>query len=138
MEITEDVKNKKAYFMYMRESIGYSRERFAEEFGISDRSVRRWESPTAPYIPAEPAVELLEELKARMDKMARYSVRKVEKASDKLGERPAVDLYYYPTQSAYEKAHPKEEGFFGFANAITRKVSEELKEKGYQVRIHFK
>ncbi len=133
MEITQEIKDKKALFKLMRESVGYTREEFAKEFGVADRSVRRWESPTAPYIPNDDAFQLLKDLRVRFDEMVTYSVYVAKQSG-----ADVVDLYYYPSQKEFFNAHPNESGYFGFANAVTREVYQVLSHDDYEVRIHYR
>ncbi len=133
MEITQEIKDKKALFMLMRESVGYTREEFAKEFGVGDRSVRRWESPTAAYIPNDDAFQLLKELKIRLDEMVAYSVYVAKQSG-----ADVIDLYYYHSQKDFFMAHPDESGYYGFANAVTREVYKKLVNEDYEVRIHYR
>ncbi len=135
-EITEEILDKKATFMFKRERVGYSRSAFAEAFGITDRSVKRWESATALYAPNDEAIQMLDDLNDLHDEQVAKAIASVVANAKALGEKPIVDLYYYPSQSIYEAWHPEENGYFGFPNAITREVHDSLKELGFTIRIH--
>ncbi len=136
MIFTDEILEKKAEFMYKRERVGYSRSAFADAFGVGDRSVRRWESPTEAYIPNPDAIALLDQLNDLYDVQVAKAIASVVANAKALGEKPVVDLYYYPSQSIYEAWHPDEPGYFGFPNAVTRQVREVISGMGFETRLH--
>ncbi len=138
MEFTDEILDKKAAFMSKRERIGYSRAAFADAFGVAHRSIRRWESPTAPYLPNEDAIAKLDELNDLYDLQVGRAISTVIANTKALGEKPVVDLYYYPCQTVYEMIHPDEPGYFGLPNAVTRHVADTLSGMGYTVRLHYR
>ncbi len=136
MDLTEEILSQKITFMLKRERIGYSRAAFAERFGVQHRSVRRWESITAPYLPNNDAIQMLDDLNELLDKEVSRTVTNVLTETKVLGRKPEVNLYYYAGQSVYEHCNPESTQYFGFSNAITREVYDVLNMMGYVVHIH--
>lgn len=86
----------KAAFRATREMVGMTQAALADKLGVEVRSVKRWESPTAPQVPPPDAWAILDAALERQRDVVRYGRANVHDIIDERGEHPtAVMLPYY-------------------------------------------
>ena len=119
-----------AGFRAIRESLGLSLNDVAEAMGVRERSVRRWEAPNG-QMPPEDAWRWLEGMRARFEDGVSAALDAVDASGAK-----RVSLSYYRTQEEYD-AFGRDDGPYGFANAISREVALTLEANGVEVSLMF-
>lgn len=128
-------KRTKAELRATRETVGMTQGALARELGVEVRSVKRWESPTAPQVPPQDAWDALD---AALDTQRRgiaTALGKVDELAKERGAYPkSVMLPYWTSQDAYDEGHYVDDGGdWRMANATNRTLAERLHERGIRV-----
>lgn len=118
----------KAAFRAMRELVGHTQATLAKALGVEERSVRRWESPSAPQVPPEDAWEVLEEALEAQRQVVDFGLDK----ADEWPEAQEVSLVYWSSQSQYDEARG-DGGDWRMANATARSLASVLLAEGRRV-----
>ena len=128
----------KAEFRAMRETLGVTQQRLAEDLGVRALSVKRWESPRYPQQAPDEAWELLDILMAKQDSAVAAALAQVRGVASDMGEGPAeVVLPYWASQSDYMEHHylaVEGDESWTEVNATSRRVAALLRWLGYRVR----
>lgn len=120
----------KADFRALREGIGLTQQNIADVFGISVRTVKRWEHPDWGEIP-EDVWEYLEGMADLHDRM----VEDMRAAMVKKYQETGVDsltITYFRDQQQYNE-NGRDEGPYGFVNAVARDIAAECSHYGLSV-----
>ena len=128
----------KANFRAIRETVGITQAALAAELGVQVRSVKRWESPSAPQQPPADAWELLEAALDAHEDVVDYGYEKaVELAEGTEYDRPTVHLVYWPDAETYaELSTDARHGIAGDwrrANANARATASVLRSHAFDV-----
>lgn len=116
----------KADFRAMREALGLTQLDVADACGVRALTVKRWERPGFPE-PPEDAVEWLEGMADLHDEMVGQMVGlALASPADE------IRITYFRDQAQYD-ASGRDDGPFGFANAVARDVAAELAREGVDV-----
>lgn len=123
----------KADFRAVRESVGMTQQDVANEANVTLMTVKRWERPDGPEIPAE-IVGFMAACRRTQDEDARRYVEMVRKGCSQ-GSR--VSVPYYRTQEDLD-AHQLADGQgtgnpVGYINTMSRKIALTLESLGYDV-----
>lgn len=104
--------------------------------GVQERSARRWEAPGNCLAPDD-AWEWLERMEAVYAKGVAAALAQVADIAEDAGGLPeTVALTYYRSQREYDELG-RDEGPYGFRNAMTREVGQKLRERGIKAVIAF-
>lgn len=120
-----------ADFRACREGIGLTQIDIAGECHVRVLQVKRWEKGEAA-IPMD-AWETLSDWMDRFDSAVETAIAVAQTRAAVHGEIGTVELTYYRTQADYDE-HGRDKGPFGFVNAVTRKVADELEAMGADIR----
>lgn len=119
----------KATFRAMRETLGITQQSLANELGVKQLSVKRWEIPHYPQQAPDRAWELLEDLMARR-------ASEVAKAAEAAGESVSLP-YWMSAQDFDDLAEDDEPGAtWTEANATRRAIAQELRARRVKVTWH--
>lgn len=125
-----------AGFRALRESIGLSQSDVADVAGVQERTVRRWEAPGNAIAPAD-AWHDLERMRETFRAGVSAALSQVAEITDEAGRPPrTVALSYYRSQSEYDELG-RDDGPYGFRNAMTREVARRLEHDGLRVVVKF-
>lgn len=124
----------KADFRAMRERLGLTQQDVADAVGVRVLAVKRWERPGLPE-PPEDAWEHLEVMDDLMEAMVEFSVGKARELTEAVGSAPVV-LTYYRDQAQFD-ACGRDDGPYGFANAVAREVGAILADEGTEVEFAY-
>ena len=124
----------KADFRALREGIGLTQQNVADMCGVKVNAVKRWERVGWPD-PPDDAWDALEAMADRHDELVAFGVAKALELSAQTGA-PDVVLTYYHDQGQYD-ALGRDEGPYGFVNAVARDVAAELSAKGMDVAFRY-
>lgn len=126
----------KAEFRAMRETLGITQQRLANDLGVKVLSIKRWESPKYPQTAPGDAWELLDDLMDVQDSAVSSALAIVQGMQDETGKRPnEVTLPYWSSQSDYLEHHyVEDDGDWTEVNATNRRVSSLLRWLGFEVR----
>ena len=128
----------KAEFRAMRETLGITQQRLADDLGVKVLSVKRWESPSKPQNAPEDAWELLDELMAAQDVAVATALAQVSETADRMGKEPdEVVLPYWSNQQDYMEHHylaAESDASWTEINATSRRVAAVLRDYGIKVR----
>ena len=126
----------KAEFRALRETVGMTHKTLADVLGVQQRSIRRWESPTWPYMPPQDAWDILDNAIAAQRRAVSFALGKVDEVAQAAGHDPAtVELIYWTSQEDYKAHHSVDDGGdWRQANANSRLVAFALHERGIEVR----
>lgn len=126
----------KAEFRAMREMLGVTQQRLADDLGVRVLSVKRWENPKYPQQAPDEAWALLDDLMAVQDSAVRAALAVVESKVDERGNRPKeVAIPYWSSQADYLEHHYMgDDGDWTEVNATNRRVASLLKWLGFEVR----
>ena len=92
----------KAAFRATREMVGMTQAALADELGVEVRSVKRWESPSAPQVPPHDAWAILDAALERQREVVMFALGKVHDVMDETGGAPqAVALPYWASAEDY-------------------------------------
>lgn len=120
----------KADFRALREGIGLTQQNVADMCGVKVNTAKRWERTGWPD-PPEDAWDALGEAADRHDELVAFGVAKALDLAASTGVTE-VALTYYHDQAQYD-AMGRDEGPYGFVNAVARDVAAELTGRGLDV-----
>lgn len=128
-------KRTKAEFRAIRETVGMTQGALARELGVEVRSVKRWESHTAPQVPPQDAWDVLDAALETQQRGIAAALGKVDELAKERGACPkSVMLPYWTSQDAYDEDHYVDDGGdWRMANATNRMLAERLHERGIRV-----
>lgn len=121
----------KADFRAAREAIGASRAFIADELGVAERSVKRWEDPRYADPPKD-AWELVDALKNAQRAIVSRSVAAAKGAPG----CTSVKINYYRSQEQFD-AYGRDKGNYNIANANARAVAVALEALGFDVAFSY-
>lgn len=128
----------KAEFRAMRETLGITQQRMADDLGVRVLSVKRWESPSYPQQAPDEAWELLDMLMAVQDSAVEAALAQVREVADQHSSEPReVVLPYWSSQADYVEHHysaAESDASWTEVNATSRRVASMLRWLGYKVR----
>lgn len=124
-----------AEFRAIRETVGMTQGMLAAELGVEARSVRRWESPSAPQVPPQDAWDVLDYALTNQRHAVAAALGEVDRMAQERGAYPDhVTLPYWPSQAAYDVGHYVDDGGdWRMANATNRMLAYALHERGINV-----
>lgn len=125
-------KRTKAEFRAIRETVGMTQAALARELGVEVRSIKRWESPTAPQVPPKDAWDVLDAALSAQRRGIAAALGKVDEVAQEYGSYPeSVALPYWSGQDAYDEGHYVDDGGdWRMANATSRMLAHALHERG--------
>lgn len=128
-------KRTKAEFRAIRETVGMTQAALAAELVVEVRSVKRWESPTAPQVPPQDAWDVLDAALSAQRRGIAAALGKVDEVAQEYGSYPeSVALPYWSSQDAYDEGHYVDDGGdWRMANATSRLLAHALHERGIRV-----
>lgn len=126
----------KAEFRAMRETLGITQQRMADELCVKALSVKRWESPAYPQQAPDDAWELLDLLMEAQDKAVETAVDQVQRIEiEHEGKPRKVAIPYWFSQQDYDTHHhAKDGGRWTEVNATNRRLASVLRCLGYEVK----
>ena len=128
----------KAEFRAMRETLGITQQRLADDLGVKVLSVKRWESPRYPQQAPSDAWSLLDDLMAVQDSAVEAAVAQVRSVElERDGHPREVLIPYWSSQDDYMEHHysaAESDGSWTEINATSRRVASVLKVLGFEVR----
>lgn len=128
----------KAEFRAMRETLGITQQRLADDLGVKVLSVKRWESPRYPQQAPADAWSLLDDLMAVQDSAVEAVVAQVRSVElEREGHPREVLMPYWSSQDDYMEHHysaAESDGSWTEINATSRRVASVLKVLGFEVR----
>ena len=128
----------KAEFRAMRETLGITQQRLADDLGVKVLSIKRWESPGKQQSAPDDAWELLDSLMEAQDAAVAAAFAQVKAIEDKHGGMPKeIVLPYWASQQDYADFHYlAEDGDASWTevNATNRRVALALRDLGYRIR----
>lgn len=128
----------KSEFRALRESVGITQQRLADDLDVKVLSVKRWESPNYPQQAPQDAWNLLDMLMERQDTAVKIALLQVEEIARERGQQPdEVALPYWSSDSDYYKYHYlRDHGDESWTeiNATARRLSFALRDRGIRVR----
>lgn len=128
----------KAEFRAMRETLGITQQRLADDLRVKVLSVKRWESPKYPQQAPDYAWELLDMLMAKQDSAVEAAIAQVQRIDSSTDGRPReIVLPYWSSQDDYMKHHydaAESDASWTEVNATSRRVAAVLKVLGFDVR----
>lgn len=114
----------KAEFRAMREMVGMTQATLADALGVEVRSVKRWESPSAPQVPPEEAWGVLRHAVAMQRQVVDFMLGKADEHED-----APVSIRYWASQGDYD-AERADGGDWRMANANVRAAASVLLAEG--------
>ena len=94
------------------------------------QTIKRWEKPSFPYAVPDDAFDYLDGVAEAQAKQVDYMLSVVAKQVEQFGKNPVlVPITYYRDQQMYDK-YGRDEGPFGWPNAVARKLAYELGKRG--------
>lgn len=127
----------KSEFRAMRESLGLTHQRLADELRVKVLSVKRWESPKYPQTAPTDAWALLDSLMDAQDKAVQAALDTVREVTEKQGMEPReVILPYWSSKADFDAHHyvSEPDASWSEVNATSRRVAIVLRWLGYKVR----
>ena len=112
----------------MRELVGHTQATLAKALGVEERSVRRWESPSAPQGAPDDAWDVLEEALEAQRRVVEFGLGK----ADEWPDAQEVSLVYWSSQRQYDEARG-DGGDWRMANATARSLASVLLAEGRHV-----
>lgn len=123
----------KQEFKALREQVGMSQTDLALALGVSERSVKRWESiKYKEYNAPQDAWDILDDALQLQRQVVSAALGQIEEAAQEVGGYPeSVKLVYWSSQAEYDEHHcVDDDGDWRQANATARVVSYALSERG--------
>lgn len=131
-----DGKRTLAEFRAIRETVGMTQGMLAAELGVEPRSVRRWESPSAPQVPPQDAWDVLDAALTNQRHAVAAALGEVDRIAQEQGTYPEnAALPYWTSQEAYDSGHytGADGQDWRMANATLRVLAYALHERGITV-----
>lgn len=128
-----DGKRTLAEFRAIRETVGMTQGMLAEELGVEPRSVRRWESPSAPQVPPQDAWDVLDFALDTQRQGIAAALGEIDRMAQERGAYPeSVMLPYWLSQDAHDEGHYVDDGgdWRRMVNATNRVLAYALHERG--------
>ena len=125
-----------AEFRATREMVGMTQGMLAQALGVEARSVRRWESPSAPQVPPQDAWDVLDAALTNQRHAVAAALGEVDRIAQEQGTYPEnAALPYWTSQEAYDSGHyTGADGYdWRMANATLRTLAYALHERGINV-----
>jgi DNA-binding transcriptional regulator YiaG len=125
-----------AEFRAVRETVGMTQGMLAQALGVEARSVRRWESPSAPQVPPQDAWDVLDAALTNQRHAVAAALGEVDRIAQEQGTYPEnAALPYWTSQEAYNSGHyTGADGYdWRMANATLRTLAYALHERGISV-----
>lgn len=124
-----------AEFRAIRETVGMTQGMLADALGVEPRSVRRWESPSAPQVPPRDAWDVLDSALDTQRQAVAAALGEVDRMAQERGAyTDYVTLPYWPSQAAYDAGHYVDDGGdWRMINATNRLLAYALHERGIDV-----
>ena len=120
----------KADFKALREACGLSQQNVADALGVHLQTIKRWEKPSFPYAVPDDAFAYLDSVAESQANQVNYMLGVVAQQVEQFGKNPVlVPITYYRDQQMYDK-YGRDEGPFGWPNAVARKLAYELDKRG--------
>lgn len=128
----------KAEFRALRETLGLTQQRMADDLGVKVLSVKRWESPKYPQQAPADAWELLDMLMAVQDSAVEAVLRQVQVVAHDMRDEPAeIVLPYWANQDDYMEHHylaAESDASWTEVNATNRVVAAVLRNLGFRIK----
>lgn len=128
----------KSEFRALRETVGLTQQRLADDLGVKVLSVKRWESTSKPQTPPKDAWDILDMLMERQDVAVQAALSQVEQTAMLHGSYPKeVMLPYWSSEEDYRQHHyVKDNGDESWTeiNATSRRVACALRDRGIRVK----
>lgn len=128
----------KAEFRAMREALGVTQQRLADDLGVKVLSVKRWESPKYPQQAPGEAWELLDMLMAVQDSAVQAALDQVSTITDEHDAEPReIVMPYWSSQTDYMEHHymaAESDASWTEVNATSRRTAIMLTWLGFKVR----
>lgn len=126
----------KAEMHAMREMLGVTQQRMADDLGVKVLSVKRWESPRYDNRAPQDAWDYLDGLMRDQDAAVCAALERVDEVAAGLGHAPdEVVMPYWAGQRDYDDNHCADDGgFWTEANATSRRVATVLRGRDVRVR----
>lgn len=128
----------KSEFKALRETVGITQRRLADDLDVTVLTVKRWESPSHPQNAPQSAWNLLDMLMERQDTAVRVALLEVDAVAEERGEQTEeVTLPYWSSDSDYYQHHAtRDHGDESWSevNATTRRIAVALRDRGIRVR----
>lgn len=123
----------KAQFKALREMSGLSQQNVSAALDVNIKTVKSWENPArTTYSIPDYAWDYIEKVREAQRQQVSYMLAVVAKQAEELGEEPAlVPITYYRDQAMYDR-WGRDEGPFGWPNAVARAVAVELDRRGIE------
>lgn len=125
-----------AEFRAIRETVGMTQGMLADALGVEPRSVRRWESPSAPQVPPQDAWDVLDAALSNQRHAVAAALGEVDRIAQEQGTYPEnAALPYWTSQEAYDSGHytGADGQDWRMANATLRVLAYALHERGIAV-----
>lgn len=127
----------KAEFRALRETLGLTQQRMADDLGVKVLSVKRWESPKYPQQAPANAWELLDTLQAVQDSAVEAALRQVQVVTHDMRDEPAeIVLPYWASQDDYMEHHylaAESDASWTEVNATNRRIALVMRQLGIKV-----
>lgn len=128
----------KSEFRALREMVGLTQQRLADDLGVKVLSVKRWESMSKPQTPPKEAWDILDMLVERQDEAVRSALSEVERISMLHGGSPHdVAMPYWTSEEDYRLYHylpDNGDESWTEINATSRRVACALRDWGIRVK----
>lgn len=126
----------KAEFRALRETLGITQQRLADDLGVRILSIKRWESPKYPQTAPAEAWELLDSLHESQGMAVDAVVRQVRELAATHSEPRSIVMPYWSSQAEYEAHHyvDEDDASWTEVNATSRRTAAVLESMGYSVR----
>lgn len=128
----------KAGFKALRELVGISQKRLADELEVRVLSVKRWEREDNDWMPPQDAWDVLDAAREDQKQVVNFALKKIKEIESDAESTPgAVHLTYWRSAEDYDQAHPGEGENWQMANANSRLVWHALTALGYACDFDF-
>ena len=127
----------KASFKALRERVGLSQQDVSNAIGVNYKTEKRWENPNFKYGAPEDAWEYLEKVAETQKQQVSYCLGVIAHKVEEYGQEPVcVPITYYRDQKMYDE-YGRDEGPYGWPNAVSRMVAYELERRGIEYEFRY-
>lgn len=127
------MKYNKAGFRATRERLGLTQQNIADMAEVTVLSVKKWEKLSGNNIPAD-VQDLMRSLEDNFDEGVEATLSALAGIVENQGGNPeTVEITYFRSQEDYNRAG-RDDGPFGYVNAMSRAVASRLTDMGIPVR----